>query len=556
MGRTDGQRALRALALLLLALLLAAATGASAQAATLSGTITKQDGGETPAALAGATVEASAGGTPVATTTSDLVGGYLLTLPDGDYDITISAAGREPLTRRGVAVSGAARLDATLVPTGWGRVFGTVADADGDPVPDVAVGFAFISGPETVGAADGTFSLAVPQVSNETMRIAGGPSAESWTLLANVTVAAGDEREISARVPPMTTLTAHVLGNGDAPLEGVAVQLPTLRVDVPVGGGFTGTFTNDLREGVTDASGEFSGQVLDHGVAFIADKVVAYPDSDTFYSSAGVLPEVDGPTVVTLRLSRFGSLDLHIRDAAGEPTQGGAWSNSGGMLYGTDITLRRDEGLSDLTIRPKTLGYPAPWVFYGEPYEFVGAKEETLRLPEETTTTIRVVDEDGDPIEGASVTPPLFHVAWGPSTMPGRLTVPLNRLRTTDADGIVTVGTYAGMAADPTTPGLVVPPAGHGYEEQVEFTVTDVGGTTTVVVPQQLVHVDGTVVDPDGDPVAGARLLFASGIETTTLADGGFALDVPEGSRASSCASPTSGSSRRSPSSTPTRRCR
>ena len=521
----------RALALLLLALTVAAATSAGAQAATLGGTISAQDAGERPAALAGATITAAeaGSGTPVASATSDPLGGYLLTLPDGAYDVTVSASGREPLTRRGVAVSGAAQLDAILVPTGHGRIFGTIVGADGDPVPGVAVEFAYISGPQTVGAADGTFSLVVPQVTNETLRIAGGPAAESWTLLANVTLAAGDEREISARVPPMTTLTARVLGNDDAPLEGVDVQLPTLRVDTALGGGFTGTFTNDLREGVTDAAGEFSGQVLDHGVAYIADQVAAFPDSDTFYSPAGVQPQVDGPTLVTLRLTRFGSLDLHIRDADGNPTQGGTVGNGFGWVYGTDVSVRRSEGVHELTIRPKTLGNPAPWVFYGEPYAFVGAKEETLRLPQPTTTTIRVVDQNGDPVAGASVTPPLFHVAWGPSTMPGRLTVPLNRLRVTDADGVVEVGTFAGMAADPATPGVVVPPTGNGYEEQVEFTVADVGGTNTVVVQRDLVHLDGTVVDPDGDPIAGARIVFANGYETATLADGSFALDLPAG---------------------------
>ncbi len=113
-----------------------------------------------------------------------------------------------------------------------------------------------------------------------------------------------------------------MLGNGDAPLEDVAINLPTLRIDAGLGGGVVGTFTNDLRSGLTDAAGEFSGEVLDHGVAFIADKVAAYPDDDTFYAAAGVLPEVDGPTVVTLRLRRFGSLNLHARDADGQPTPG------------------------------------------------------------------------------------------------------------------------------------------------------------------------------------------------------------------------------------------
>ncbi len=146
-----------------------------------------------------------------------------------------------------------------------------------------------------------------------------------------------------------------------------------------------------------------------------------------------------------------------------------------------------------------------------------------------TPSTIRVVDEQGDPIAGASVTPPIFAVAAGSSTMPGTLRVPLNRLRTTDASGAVTVDTYDGMVADPATPGVVVPPSGLGYEQEVEFTVTNVGGTTTVVVEQDLAHVDGTVLDADGDPVAGTSFAVAGGFETTTLGDGGFAIDVPVG---------------------------
>ncbi|MDO8189500.1 carboxypeptidase-like regulatory domain-containing protein [Conexibacter sp. JD483] len=524
---------LRLLLPLLLALLLPALASAGARAATLGGIVTKQNGGERPVALAGATITAAdaSSGTAVATTTSDPLGGYLLTLPAGDYDVAVTAAGREPVARRGVAVSGAAQLDTTLVPTGWGRVFGTVADAGGLPVAGVTVGFLYRSGaPSTVSDASGRFSLAVAGSGDRWLELSGGPAATSWKVDVDGGATAGEQRELTISVPPMTTLTARVLGNGDSPLAGVPAQLPELRVDAPVGSGFTGTFSNELREGVTDANGEFSGQVLLHGTGFLSDVVLAVPDSDTFYWQGGVQPgSIDGPTVATLRLTRFGSLSLHIRDADGQPIDGGAWSDEGGWVYGSDVGVRRSEGAHDLTIRPKTLGNPAPWIFTSDAYPFAGAHEETLRLPAVTPSTIRVVDDNGDPVVGASVTPPVFEVVWGPSTMPGTLTVPLNRLRTTNANGEITVDTYAGMTADPGTPGLVVPPAGLGYGSEQEFTVTAVGGTTTVVVPRDLVHVDGTVFDPDGDPVADARFLVPGGFETTTLADGSFALDVPAG---------------------------
>ncbi len=55
-------------------------------------------------------------------------------------------------------MSGAAQLDATLVPTGYGRVFGTVVDADGDPVAGVSVDFPYNSGmTATTGDAGGSF---------------------------------------------------------------------------------------------------------------------------------------------------------------------------------------------------------------------------------------------------------------------------------------------------------------------------------------------------------------------------------------------------------------
>lgn len=488
MGPRDRQRALGALALLLMLLLAAVTASASAQAATLSGTVTGQDGGETPAALAGATVAAAdaVSGTPVATTTSDPLGDYLLTLPDGDYDVTVSAAGREPLTRRGLAVGGAARLDATLVPTGYGRVFGTVADADGDPLPDVAIGFLFRAG-ETTGAADGSFSLAVPQGGSPWLQLAGGPAATSWTAVVDGAAAPGEQRELTIRVPPMTTLTARVLGTADVPLEGIETVLPSLQLDAPAGSGFTATFRNDLRSGVTDANGEFSGQVLDHGTALFADRIEVYPADGSFYFPLReATPPVDGPTVATLRLVEYGSLLLHLRDADGEPVSASTTTYRVTRITGSDLDIRWPEGLETVTVAPRVLGGPPPWRFVSEPYLFEGANEETLRLPALAPTTIRVVDENGDPIEGAGVVNPQFDVAAGPSTFPGTLTIPVQLAGSyvTDADGEVTIDTYAGMVADPATPGLVTPPSGRGYEPEVRYTVTSVGGTTTVVVPQ------------------------------------------------------------------------
>lgn len=541
----DRRRLWRLLPLLLLAFLLPALASAGAQAATLGGTIAKQDGGEAPSALAGATITAAAAGsgTPVATTTSDLLGGWLMTLPDGDYDVAVSAAGREPLTRRGVAVSGASELDATLVPSGYGRLFGTVVDSDGDPVPGVAVSFDAGSAAETVGAVDGSFSLAVPQtIGSGALTIAGGPPAESWTVSATVPVGAGEQRPIAVSVPPMTTLTARVLGRDDAPLEGIPVYLPGLRLPADLGGGIGATISNDVRSGESDANGEFAGQVLDHGtLRGFGQPIAAYPPPESFYVQASRQPPpIDGPTLTILRLRRFGVLTVHVRDADGQPLGAAVWSDPSGYLYGADVDLQAPEGPATVTISPRRpnepMPVPRPWQFDSSGFVFDGAKQETLRLPPWEQSSVRVVDEQGDAVAGAVVTAPEMTVDPGTSVLTGTLRT-FGDSRTTDSDGTARFDTFAGATSDPAAPGLVTPPAGSGLDGR-SYAIEHPGGTTTVVLARKIVHVSGTLSESDGSAVEGATVTAADGTSATTLADGSFALDLVAGTRGLTIALP------------------
>lgn len=302
-----GRGALCALAALLIALALGA-TAATAQAAKLRGTITSQSGGDPFVALAGATVAVKDPGTGavVDSDTSDVDGDYAVTVPSGTYDVEVSATGFESLLREDVEVSGNRRLDETLVATGQGRIHGIVRDAGGRPIPGFTVEFGDGGAGtiETVGAADGTFSLAAPQGS-ALLRISG---PEAWQFRDNGLFSLGTERTLDLTVPSMVPLTVRALGVADVPVPDAAVTVPPMRIAADAGDGAVGELVTSRRNGTTDADGEFAAMVFDGAVVVspFAGGIVVTPTVESGYGRGIVfvedLPAISGPTEVVLHL--------------------------------------------------------------------------------------------------------------------------------------------------------------------------------------------------------------------------------------------------------------
>lgn len=479
MGRTMGERGtmLRALAALLLALAMAATWATAAHAATLSGTVTSQTGGDPLQSFAGATVTVSTtGGTPVASTMTGAGGAYSgLTVADGTYDIEVTASGWEAARFEDVALAGSATQDATLVPTGQGRVHGVVRDETGSPIVGAIV---LVYGwntptPTTTTAADGTFSIAGKQ--GASVQITGGATGETWALRATNPFVLGRDQGIEAEVPEPTSLTVRVLGVADVPLQGAEVVVPALWRPVQLAPGLSGSISSDPRTSLTDAAGEVELSVMDGGVPRGIGRSIRVSSPGNFYNDAQQSGfTIAGPTLVTFRLTRYAELTFSALDGNGQPQpvyasiNGGSWyDNNVWPDPGLDpFTIRVDEGMSVLTARDWN------FEFVSDPFHLAGAQTEVLELPDQVHTDITVVDPSGDPVEGAQVRWPVSPVDITSGWIDGAAWVP-PITQMTYADGGIRIWHFDGATADPARPGEITPPSASGLAART-FTLADV----------------------------------------------------------------------------------
>lgn len=476
----DGRGARRGLIALATALALGAASAAGAQAATLSGTVTSQSDGDPFVALSGATVDVkdTTTGVVVASTSSDPAGDYAVAVANGTYDVEVSAGGYESLQRDDVDLTADADLDETLVATGYGRIHGIVRDSGGRPVPGVAVLSTTVT---TTGARDGTFSLAAPQGA-AALRISGGATGANWTFFADGGMTLGTEQEIDLTVPPLHLLTARVLGVADVPVPDADVRIPQLRV--AVGAGVPGTIRNEQRRGVTDSAGEVAGLVIEGGRASgFGSSIAVTPTIASGYEAKAVaVPAISGPTTVVIRPGRIGRLSLTLLGGASQDVHGAASIRAGSWWFnpnGDPFGIVGPETLTTLTIVHSSYESPSPWEFVSDPFLLTGLMSETLQFPAYETSTVEVLDDNGDPVEDAVVTAPEMTVAAGPLALPGTLRWQ-NHVGETDSSGEVDFDTFDGASSDVAVPGEVVPPPGSGLAPE-QFTIATPGsGTTTV----------------------------------------------------------------------------
>lgn len=471
----------RAVAALLLAVALLAASAAAAHAATLSGTITSQSGGDPLQPLDAATVTVSSGGTPVTSALSDPAGAYTLSVANGTYDIEVSATGKEPIRFDGVALSGSVARDATLVPTGHGRLFGVVRDELAAPVAGAVVRVGGAT--STTTAVDGSFSAAAPLAAS-TLTITGGATGASWTFQASG-FSLVRERPVALDLPASTTFTVRVLGLADAPISNVRVRVPQLWRPVTLSPSVSGHVSNDRREGYTNVAGEVDASVLDGGTPRgFGTSVDVAPDPASFYDRLAIPSfSVSGPTTLVARPARFSTLSLAVHDADDEPV--GVWASiNGGTEYSANqypvvlpVLMKAGEGTSVLSAR----GFM--YAFVSDPFHLTGAQSETIELPPLEFTDITVVDENDDPVEGAFVRWPGTSTRIEGGWIDGTVSMPIDGY-TTYASGQIRIWHYADSTVDPLRPGEITAPSGSGLASRT-YVPTRLGTAERIVLSRR-----------------------------------------------------------------------
>ncbi len=512
--------------LLAAALTIVLALAGVAQAATLSGTVTQQSGAETPVALPGATVYAYDQGTGAFAdrVQTDVLGGYTMLLPGGTYVIQVVSGGFQQLTFRSVDVTRAAQLDATLVPTGYARLHGTLREHDGTPIAGASVGLSRPrprTGIGTETAADGSFSIAVQRDVYSFSFV--DQIVDQWSFQGQIDLSS--DRELELTLPERAAVTVRVLDDDDAGVPALYVQLLANGRAQTIDG--VAGQLNYQAWGTTDAAGELVVHPFDGPQSPTARLWINSAPSPYSYTEVP-LPDLRGATTLDVHLAHAAQLLLSLRDGDGNAINGASAFIDGrwGQWNGSDpYRLDGTAGRRTLTVS----GYDAIswWRFASGVFDFDGSQQETLTLPF-SQRQVRVVDGSGAPVEGATVTAPVQAGAAGAGRLAGSLELNGYAL-TTDRSGEVTVRSFAGATSDPQSPGTVAPPAGSGLPAG-SFTLADRGVTTVMLGdPPREVHVSGRLVYEDGSPIEHVGALWVDQQWVTYGADGSFELDVVPG---------------------------
>lgn len=519
-------------ALALLALVAALLVGASAaRAATLSGVVTWQRGGDAPVPLPDATVYLhEAGRGTLDRTQTTALGGYVMRAPDGVYDVEVVAPGREPVRFAGVDLTRDRQLDAVLVATGHARLHGTVRESDGRAVPRATVDLWTPAGSvEAVTTADGSFSVAAQQGEYYVWLASG--DADRWWRFTVDQLALGGERELDLVLPQETTLTAHVLGPDDAPVVGANVGLPTME-QPDIASGVRGRLESGRSDTETDAAGAAVLRVFDGSVPGPRSRLNVSPTPQSGYGhTTAAIPAIDGPTEMVVRPARVGYLWLTLRDASGAHLDASAtfgdatvYSNPNSMPF----RMQAPEGRRTLRVSALEGAARRGWSFLSDAFALSNLIEQTMTLPAYDTRQVRVVDPGGQPVAGVTVTAPRMFVQHGSAPLTGTLHTQ-NEIAVTDTDGWVSFRTFAGARSDQAYPGEIVPPFGSGL---LAHRYTFSGPTPPMRIVVELewapVELSGRLLDGDGEPVANASMAIDQ-LATTTATDGSFAFEVVPG---------------------------
>lgn len=511
-------RAARGVRVVLAALVLLCALAATAQAATLSGTVGYGRGAEVlPLFGATVTVTDPARRSAVATATSDAIGGYAALVADGIYDVTVEAPGYDAKTFAAVDLRRPRTLDATLTMPGQVRLVLTVLDADG-PVARATVHRDSIT---AVTDAAGRAEL-FPRAGTDTLTVYG----PRWAYQSFGVTISGD-LTATVTAPEETVATVRVRDDdaGD-PVVGADVWMTQATVDAPAGSSpFSGRFWTWSANQSTDRAGEARFSLFTGASEPGRQAYVTRPD-DRYDDGAFGLGVVAADALYEVIVRRFarvtGTLSID-----GEPISD-ASVNAGGDWQTTaadgSFALRAHAASTD------TLSAWAPdgggWFELTTALDGSDGQVLDLRLPRRSPATVQVDDEAGRGVEGAWVLVP-----WMSGTVDlgdGRDgTIAQGRMYGyTDAAGTIAFPLFPGVSGAGHDLGRVSPPAGRALS--TEWFELDPAGTTVVLrdlAPSATL--DGVLTALEM-PVARATVRL--GEETVTTDGGGaFSFTVDPG---------------------------
>ncbi|HEX2162156.1 MAG TPA: carboxypeptidase-like regulatory domain-containing protein [Thermoleophilaceae bacterium] len=216
------------------------------------------------------------------------------------------------------------------------RVTGFVRDAAGSPVAGASVSVTDGSG---TTAADGSYAIVATPGAARRLTVSGGPSMPGSVVSSPF--ALESDTVVDVDFPPLRLVTVRTLGDGDEPLAGVEVRIPTFELS-----GTFGQVTGLARSGggkyLTDADGEVSRLVF--GGEPQSSSNDARPPLGSGYGEATyAMPTVTGDTTVVLRFqSANADLVPPAIDCAAPP---GDWQADNVSLRCTASDL--SAGLSD-----------------------------------------------------------------------------------------------------------------------------------------------------------------------------------------------------------------
>ncbi|MBA3452727.1 MAG: carboxypeptidase regulatory-like domain-containing protein [Deltaproteobacteria bacterium] len=275
----------------------------------------------------------------------------------------------------------------------------------------------------------------------------------------------------------------------------------------PIGGAQVTLFIEPPRKVTTEADGAFAFENLAPGPY----RLVAHKDAQ---SSAIARARLSGTSeLVTLRVRPGATIVVHVVAAdGGAPIVGATVSDRARAIITGADGIARLGGMSEYdSVEVTAPGYSPAAFTLSKPEEPDGTFDRTVELARGAALSGTVVGPDGALIVGANV-----HVEGAASQWSG--------WAQTDANG---AWSLPALAADKysVTADSEIYAAADPIIVELDGKRPRTGLVVHVAVGAQLV---GTVVDPNGRPVAGARVRLASedgsSFDDVTEADGRFAL--------------------------------
>jgi gliding motility-associated-like protein len=402
---------------------------------------------------------------------TDENGQVTLELPNGEYDYTVTIDGYDDFT--GTITVGGEDMDETITMTTETHTISiTVVDENGDPIEGATV---TINGEEYVTDENGQVTLELPNGEYDyTVTIDG---YDDFT--GTITMGGEDVDEIVTMTTETHTITITVLDENDDPIAGAIVTI----------NGETYTTDENGQVTVTLPDGTYNYTVVADGYHNNGGTITV--NGEDVEETVNMVPETEPTYTITIT----------VVDENGDPIEG-ATVTINGVTYTTDengqVTVTLPDGTYNYTVVAD--GYHnngGTIIVDGEDVD------ETITMITEThTITITVVDENGDPIEGATVT--------------------INgETYTTDENGQVTV-----TLPDGTYNYTVVAEGYHNNGGTITVEGDDVDEIVTMTTETHTITI--TVVDENGDPIAGATVTI-NGEDYVTDENGQVTIELPDG---------------------------